>query len=167
MPWRRMAKTILHSWYGGNEAGNAVADVIFGKANPSGKLPVTFPSRLQDGPSFLSFGSDNGKIYYSEDVFVGHRWFEARGIELAFAFGHGLSYTTFSTSNIRMADSKVLVDIKNTGSIVGGEVAMLYVSYDTTKSGKKSRFHRPVWTLAVFQKNVYGFCEEFQWEFGS
>uniref|UniRef100_A0A0D2YAD9 Probable beta-glucosidase I n=1 Tax=Fusarium oxysporum (strain Fo5176) TaxID=660025 RepID=A0A0D2YAD9_FUSOF len=87
IPWRHKAKTILHSWYGGNEAGNAVADVVFGKVNPSGKLPITFPSRLQDGPTFLSFGSDNGRIYYSEDVFVGHRWFDARGIEPAFEFG--------------------------------------------------------------------------------
>lgn len=87
MPWRHQAKTILHSWYGGNEAGNAVADVVFGKVNPSGKLPVTFPNRLEDGPTFLSFGSDNGRIYYAEDVFVGHRWFEARGIDVAFPFG--------------------------------------------------------------------------------
>lgn len=87
MPWRDQAQTVLHSWYGGNEAGNAVADVVFGKVNPSGKLPVTFPRKLQHGPSFLSFGSDNGKIYYSEDVFVGHRWFEAREIEAAFPFG--------------------------------------------------------------------------------
>ncbi|KAH6970298.1 glycoside hydrolase superfamily, partial [Fusarium avenaceum] len=152
MPWRHQAKTILHSWYGGNEAGNAIADVVFGKVNPSGKLPMTFPSRLQDGPSFLSFGSDNGRIYYAEDVFVGHRWFEARGIEVAFPFGHGLSYTTFSTSGIKMTGSDVLVDIKNTGHMAGAEVIMLYISFDASKSGKKSRFLRPVRTLAGFQK---------------
>lgn len=87
LPWRDRAKTMLHSWYGGNEAGNAVADVVFGKINPSGKLPVTFPARLEDGPSFLSFGADNVSIYYAEDVFVGHRWFEARRVEPAFPFG--------------------------------------------------------------------------------
>ncbi|KAG5659080.1 hypothetical protein KAF25_000282 [Fusarium avenaceum] len=152
MPWRHQAKTILHSWYGGNEAGNAIADVVFGKVNPSGKLPMTFPSRLQDGPSFLSFGSDNGRIYYAEDVFVGHRWFEARGIEVAFPFGHGLSYTTFSTSGIKMTGSDVLVNIKNTGHMAGAEVIMLYISFDASKSGKKSRFLRPVRTLAGFQK---------------
>ncbi|KAM0545338.1 hypothetical protein ACHAPJ_011410 [Fusarium lateritium] len=152
MPWRHQAKTILHSWYGGNEAGNAVADVVFGKVNPSGKLPMTFPARLQDGPSFLSFGSDNGRIYYAEDVFVGHRWFEARGIEVAFPFGHGLSYTTFSTSKIRMTESDVLVDVKNTGCMAGAEVLMLYVSFDAVKSGRKSRFLRPVRTLVGFQK---------------
>ncbi|KAF4946934.1 hypothetical protein FSARC_14083 [Fusarium sarcochroum] len=152
MPWRHQAKTILHSWYGGNEAGNAVADVVFGKVNPSGKLPMTFPSRLQDGPSFLSFGSDNGRIYYAEDVFVGHRWFEARGIEVAFPFGHGLSYTTFSTSKIRMTESDVLADVKNTGCMAGAEVLMLYVSFDAVKLGRKSRFIRPVRTLVGFQK---------------
>ncbi|KAM0256642.1 hypothetical protein ACHAPA_012069 [Fusarium lateritium] len=152
MPWRHQAKTILHSWYGGNEAGNAVADVVFGKVNPSGKLPMTFPSRLQDGPSFLSFGNDNGRIYYAEDVFVGHRWFEARGMEVAFPFGHGLSYTTFFTSGIQMKESDVLVNVKNTGHMAGAEVVMLYVSFDVSKSGKKSRFLRPVRTLAGFQK---------------
>ncbi|KAF5591141.1 beta-glucosidase [Fusarium subglutinans] len=152
MPWRHKAKAILHSWYGGNEAGNAVADIVFGKVNPSGKLPITFPNSLQDGPTFLSFGSDNGRIYYSEDVFVGHRWFDARGIEPAFEFGHGLSYTTFSTSNIRAAKDGIHIDVKNTGKRAGAEVVMLYISYDAAKSGQKSRFHRPVRTLAGFQK---------------
>ncbi|KAI1063874.1 hypothetical protein LB506_005699 [Fusarium annulatum] len=168
MPWRHKAKAILHSWYGGNEAGNAVADIIFGRANPSGKLPIIFPSKLQDGPTFLSFGSDNGRIYYSEDVFVGHRWFDARGIEPAFEFGrvdstsfcklpltvssHGLSYTTFSTSNIRVTEDGVGVEVKNIGKMAGAEVVMLYVSYDATKSGQKSRFHRPLRTLVGSQK---------------
>ncbi|KAH7006518.1 glycoside hydrolase superfamily [Fusarium venenatum] len=152
MPWRHQAKTILHSWYGGNEAGNAIADVVFGKVNPSGKLPMTFPSRLQDGPSFLSFGSDNGRIYYAEDVFVGHRWFEARGIEVAFPFGHGLSYTKFSTSEITIKENDVQIDVKNTGCTAGAEVLMLYISFDNFKSGKKSRFLRPVRTLVSFKK---------------
>ncbi|KAF5024520.1 hypothetical protein F66182_3460 [Fusarium sp. NRRL 66182] len=152
MPWHNQAKTIIHSWYGGNEAGNAIADVVFGKVNPSGKLPITFPNRLQDGPSFLSFGSDNGRIYYSEDVFVGHRWFEARGIDTAFPFGHGLSYTTFAASQARIREGNVLVDVKNTGGMAGAEVVMLYVSHDAAKSGKKSRFLRPVRTLVGFKK---------------
>ncbi|KAK1987285.1 glycoside hydrolase superfamily [Colletotrichum cereale] len=87
MPWRHSANTMVHSWYGGNEAGNAVADVVFGRINPSGKLPMTFPARLEDNPAFLGFGSDNGKVHYSEDVFVGYRWYEARKIEVAFPFG--------------------------------------------------------------------------------
>lgn len=87
MPWRRAASTMVHSWYGGNEAGNAVADVLFGRINPSGKLPMTFPARLEDNPAFLGFGSDNGSVEYSEGVFVGYRWYEARGMEVAFPFG--------------------------------------------------------------------------------
>ncbi|KAI8663958.1 Beta-glucosidase [Fusarium keratoplasticum] len=154
MPWRHKAKTILHSWYGGNEAGNAVADVVFGKTNPSGKLPMTFPDRLEDGPTYLSFGSDNGQIYYAEDVFVGHRWFEARGIDVAFPFGHGLSYTTFAISNMRMEGTNVMVDVKNTGNLTGAEVLRLYVTFNATKSGRRSRFLRPFRTLAGFQKTL-------------
>ncbi|KAH7303487.1 glycoside hydrolase superfamily [Stachybotrys elegans] len=152
MPWVQEAKTIVHSWYGGNEAGNAVADVIFGKVNPSGKLPVTFQKRLEDGPSALSFGSDNGRIYYAEDVFVGYRWFEARNIDVAFPFGHGLSYTSFAISNIRVFSEEVIVDIENTGAREGAEVLRLYFSFVETSAKAKSRFHRPKRTLAAFQK---------------
>ncbi|KAH7349654.1 glycoside hydrolase superfamily [Plectosphaerella cucumerina] len=152
MPWRHEAQTILHSWYGGNEAGNAVADVVFGKINPSGKLPVTFQERLEDGPSALSFGSDNGRVYYAEDVFVGHRWFEARKIDVAFPFGHGLSYTTFAISNVQVSPTEVSVDIENTGAMAGAEVLRLYLAFKTTPTGAKSRFIRPVRTLGGFQK---------------
>ncbi|KAM5343779.1 hypothetical protein ACJ41O_012316 [Fusarium nematophilum] len=154
MPWRHKAKTILHSWYGGNEAGNAVADVVFGKTNPSGKLPMTFPRRLEDGPTFLSFGSDNGQIYYAEDVFVGHRWFEARDIDVAFPFGHGLSYTTFAISDLQIKENNVLVDVKNTGDMAGAEVLRLYVTFNITKSGRRSSFLRPLRTLVGFQKTL-------------
>ncbi|PVH74438.1 glycoside hydrolase family 3 protein [Cadophora sp. DSE1049] len=87
MSFSRQASTMIHSWYGGNEAGNAVGAVLFGKFNPSGKLPMTFPKRLEDNPSFLSFGTDNGKLHYSEDVFVGYRWYDARKIDAEFRFG--------------------------------------------------------------------------------
>jgi beta-glucosidase len=79
---------MIHTWYGGNEAGNALADVIFGKISPSGKLPVTFLDRLEDLPSFLSFGSDNGKLYYNEGIFVGYRYFDTVGRDVAFRFGY-------------------------------------------------------------------------------
>ncbi|KAJ3946151.1 uncharacterized protein N0V96_004509 [Colletotrichum fioriniae] len=140
LPWRHSASTMLHSWYGGNEAGNAVADVIFGRINPSGKLPMTFPARLEDNPAYLGFGSDNGKIYYSEDIFVGYRWYEARKMEVAFPFGHGLSYTTFQISEMQVSSSRVYFSIENTGRMVGAEVARLYISYSTTSP--KSRFSR-------------------------
>ncbi|CAH0022152.1 unnamed protein product [Clonostachys rhizophaga] len=151
MPWRHQAKVILHSWYGGNEAGNAVADVIFGKVNPSGKLPVTFQERLEDGPTALSFGSDNGSIHYAEGVYVGYRWFEARKIPVAFPFGHGLSYTTFKITNIHILGREVSVDIENTGLRAGAEVLRLYMAF-VPRAGSKSRFRRPPRTLGGFHK---------------
>ncbi|KAF9873970.1 Cel3c [Colletotrichum karsti] len=148
MPWRHKASTMLHSWYGGNEAGNAVADVVFGRINPSGKLPMTFPARLEDNPAFLGFGSDNGEVHYSEGVFVGYRWYEARRMEVAFPFGHGLSYTTFSISGLQANPSRVLVSAENTGSLAGAEVIRLYLSFTTPKS----RFARTKRVLVGFQK---------------
>ncbi|KAJ0161688.1 putative beta-glucosidase K, partial [Colletotrichum tanaceti] len=150
MPWRRNASTMLHSWYGGNEAGNAVADVVFGRVNPSGKLPMTFPARLEDSPAFLGFGSDNGKVHYSEDVFVGYKWYEARKMEVAFPFGHGLSYTSFRLSDLQVKPSRIEVAVENTGKVAGAEVVCLYIKY-ATKS-PKSRFARPLRSLMGFAK---------------
>ncbi|KAF4463972.1 Beta-glucosidase [Fusarium albosuccineum] len=152
MPWHSKVKTLVHSWYGGNESGNAVADVLLGKANPSGKLPFTLFDRLQDGPSALSFGNDNGSLYYAEGIFVGYRWFEARGIKVAFPFGHGLSYTTFAISALSVSPTEALVDIENTGSVSGAEVLRLYVSHIATANKTKSRFLRAKRTLAAFAK---------------
>lgn len=88
MPWASSASTLLHTWYGGSEYGNGLADVIFGRQNPSGKLPITFPKRVEDGPSYLCFGSDNGRVIYGEDVFVGYRGYEARCGDVEFGFGY-------------------------------------------------------------------------------
>lgn len=151
MPWRNSASSILHSWYGGSEAGGAVADVLFGHANPSGKLPVTFPARLADTPSYLSFGNDNGKILYAEDVFVGYRGYEARDTEVAFPFGHGLSYTTFTISSLTVNATQVSLDIQNTGVRVGAEVVRLYISYSAS-SVSKSRFLRPKREIKGYKK---------------
>lgn len=87
MPWHSEAHSMIHSWYGGNESGNALADVIFGKANPSGKLPMTFPDRLENTASFLTFGSDNGKARYDEGIFVGYRYHDAVARGVVFPFG--------------------------------------------------------------------------------
>lgn len=173
MPWRDAASTMLHTWYGGNEAGNAVADVLFGRANPSGKLPVTFPARLEDVPSFLSFGrSDNGKVTYTDDIFVGYRGYEARDVAPAFPFGHGLSYTSFSAAGVcvdrAVNPTRLSVDVTNTGARAGAEVVFLYVGFSpattrtTTTSrssssaaapaGHKSRFHRPKRELKGYKK---------------
>ncbi|KAL8336009.1 hypothetical protein RB601_000039 [Gaeumannomyces tritici] len=142
-PWRERAPAIVHSWYGGCEAGDTVADVLFGAANPSGSLPVTFLDRLEGGPAFLSFGS----VMYAEDVFVGYRWFEARRIEPAFPFGHGLSYTTF-----RASDAEVALQVENTGSRSGAKLVRLYVSFVTARPLGKLCFLRPLRTVAGFEK---------------
>uniref|UniRef100_L2FQX0 beta-glucosidase n=1 Tax=Colletotrichum fructicola (strain Nara gc5) TaxID=1213859 RepID=L2FQX0_COLFN len=135
---------------GGNEAGNAVADVLFGRINPSGKLPMTFPDRLEDNPAFLSFGSDNGKVHYSEGVFVGYRWYETRRIMPAFPFGHGLSYTTFDISGIQVSPSHVQFSIQNTGKRAGAEVIQMYIRYFAVS--QDSKFARPRQELKGFKK---------------
>ncbi|KAK0112162.1 hypothetical protein ONS96_001419 [Cadophora gregata f. sp. sojae] len=148
MPWRSQAHSMIHSWYGGNESGTALADVIFGKANPSGKLPMTFPDRLENTASFLTFGSDNGKARYDEGIFVGYRYHDAVGRGVAFPFGHGLSYTTFALRDFRVSSEEIQVVVENTGSRAGSEVLQMYISADR----ESSRFKRPVKELKGFEK---------------
>ncbi|KAG4429804.1 hypothetical protein IFR05_014715 [Cadophora sp. M221] len=132
MPWAAQCRALVHAWYGGNETGNAIADVLFGAINPSAKLPLTFPKRLQDNPAFLNYKSENGRIIYGEDIFVGYRWYEKVDIPVLFPFGHGLSYTTFAISSlgVRFEDDKlhVSVEVANTGDIDGAEVVQVYIS---------------------------------------
>jgi len=135
MPWIRHAPCILEAWYPGQEDGSAVAAVLFGKANPSGKLPITFPKTLADLPLRTPEqypGVDN-QAHYSEGVLVGYRWYDAKEIEPLFPFGHGLSYTTFAYKDLSVfgpdADANVTVEftVTNTGDCAGAEVAQLYV----------------------------------------
>lgn len=159
MPWAKDARAILQAWFGGNECGNGIADVLYGDVNPSGKLPLTFPRRLQDNPSYVNFRSERGRVLYGEDIYVGYRYFEKTQTEPAFAFGHGLSYTTFARSNLRITtvpeQSKYLesgepvtatVDVKNTGSVPGAEVVQLWIVPPTTD------VNRPVRELKAFGK---------------
>ena len=87
MPWVGDVAAIVQAWYSGNEVGNALADVIFGKINPSARLPLTLPVREQDAPAYLNTKSENGKIHYREDLFVGYKWYQARDIKPLFMFG--------------------------------------------------------------------------------
>lgn len=87
-PWSSMSTTHLHMWYGGNEGGNGLADVIFGKVNPGGRLPLTFPARCQDNPAFLNAKSEGGRIIYGEDIYVGYRFYDKVEREVAFPFGY-------------------------------------------------------------------------------
>jgi len=135
--WIENVPAVVEAWYAGQEAGNAIADIIFGDINPSGKLPITFPKKLSDSPAHVSKRTypGNEKVYYDEGIFVGYRHFDTKKIDPLFPFGHGLSYTTFSYENLKISketvsgDEKftVSVDITNSGDRAGSEVVQLYV----------------------------------------
>jgi len=135
MPWLNNVAGVFENWYGGGETGAATAALIFGTANPSGKLPVTFPSSLSQVPAQTTAqwpGTPTGPIY-SEGVDIGYRWYQSQNITPAFPFGFGLSYTKFSFANLNVgafnADGKATATatISNTGSVAGADVAQLYV----------------------------------------
>ncbi|RFU71934.1 glycoside hydrolase family 3 [Trichoderma arundinaceum] len=151
MPWLDKTPAVVQAWYGGNETGNSIADVIFGDHNPSGKLPLSFPKRLQDVPAFLNFRTEAGRTLYGEDVYVGYRYYEFADKDVNFPFGHGLSYTTFSFSGLSVShkDGKLSVSlsVKNTGSIPGAQVAQLYV-----RPLQPAKINRPVKELKGFAK---------------
>lgn len=123
---------IVEGWLLGQAGGSAVAQMLYGVTNPSGRLTETIPVRLQDSPAFLDFGGENGHARYSEGLFVGYRWYDARDIAVSYAFGHGLSYTTFAYSDASAtvdADGvTVRVTVTNTGSRDGAEVVQVYSS---------------------------------------
>ncbi|TMB82314.1 MAG: beta-glucosidase, partial [Chloroflexi bacterium] len=135
MPWLEKVAAVVQAWYPGQECGNAIADVLFGDTNPSGKLPQTFARRLEDTPTYLDFPGENGKISYGEGLFVGHRYYEKRKIAPLFPFGFGLSYTTFAYSSLSLDAQEigpddtlqVSVDITNTGQRAGKEIVQVYV----------------------------------------
>ena len=134
-PWIDGAAAVLEAWYSGQAAGGAVADILFGVVNPSGRLAETFPLRLEDTPAYLNFPGDGDRVAYGEGLYIGYRWYEARDLPVAFPFGHGLSYTTFRyddarTSATTFADVDgvtVTVDVTNTGGRAGSEVVQVYV----------------------------------------
>ena len=150
MPWIDRVPALLQAWYGGNECGNAIADVLFGDVNPSGKLPLSFPVRNKDNPAYLNFRSEGGRVLYGEDVYIGYRFYEAIDRAVAFPFGHGLSYTAFQISNFRTVHNGPSLDfsfdIKNSGSRFGAETVQIYIS-QTSPS-----IRRPVKELKGFRK---------------
>jgi beta-glucosidase len=132
MPWLASTPAVLEAWYPGVRGGEAIADVLFGVVNPSGKLPMTFPQREQDLPQPAIPQADT-TINYAEGVKMGYRWFDAKGIAPLFAFGHGLSYTSFSYSALAVTkqssgDVTVSVTLKNDGVRAGAEVAQIYAT---------------------------------------
>lgn len=155
MPWIHKASAVLQAWYGGNEAGHGIADVVYGDVNPCAKLPLSFPRDLRDTPSHLNMRSEGGRILYGEDVYVGYRYHEAAGIEPLFPFGHGLSYTTFALSNLQVATDnnnnslRVRCELKNTGALAGAEVIQIYIAPAPTPL-----IRRPVKELKGFSKST-------------
>jgi beta-glucosidase len=154
MPWADRAPAILQAWYQGQEAGNALADVLFGRQSPSGKLPTTFPKRLEDNPTYHNWPGENLKVVYGEGLFIGYRHYERMNLETLFPFGHGLTYTHFSYGRARITE-KILTDlnslivsvpITNDGEVAAHEIVQLYV-HDV-----KSRLPRPHKELQGFAK---------------
>jgi beta-glucosidase len=129
MPWKDKASSILEMWYPGQEGGWATIDFLLGRANPSGKLPVTFPRRLEDTAPYAPGHPERTapQAIYSEGLAVGYRWFDQERIEPLFAFGHGLSYTTFEYSDLKVDGATVSVTLRNTGRRRGAEVVQVYV----------------------------------------
>lgn len=136
MPWVDDVQGILEAYLAGQAVGGAVVDILFGDVNPSGKLAETFPIRLQDNPSYLFYLGEKDVVEYREGVFVGYRYYDKKEMDVLFPFGHGLSYTYFEYSNLKldktsMKDDErltVSVDVTNTGKVFGKEIVQLYVS---------------------------------------
>lgn len=156
MPWVNEVPSILQGWYLGTEAGNAIASILVGDANPSGKLPFTFPVKLDDNSAHKlgEYPGTKDEVTYNEGLFVGYRWTDKQKIKPLFSFGHGISYTTFEYGKV-VADKKEIsindkitfsINIKNTGSVKGAEIVQLYIS------DKKSSLPRPIKELKEFNK---------------
>ena len=154
MPWVSKVKGILEAYLGGQAVGQAVVNILFGRANPCGRLPESFPLKLEHNPSYLSYRGEGDTVEYREGVFVGYRYYETKKMDVLFPFGYGLSYTTFEYSNLK-TDKKeikdtqeitVSVDVTNTGNMAGKEVVQLYVA------PKGGEIIRPVKELRAFDK---------------
>jgi len=154
--WIDLCPSVIEAWYGGMEAGTAIANVLFGDVNPSGKLTITFPNKLSDSPAHASKRTypGNDKVFYDEGIFVGYRHFDTKNIDPLFPFGYGLSYTTFTYENLTIDKHEirgddiftVSVDITNTGKIKGKEVVQLYIQ------DVQSSEERPLKELKGFKK---------------
>ncbi|CEI68241.1 Beta-glucosidase B [Fusarium venenatum] len=154
MPWVDRVPVILQGWYQGQEAGNALADVLFGIENPSGKLPSTFPKRIEHTPAWHTWPGENHKVLYGEGLYIGYKHYDHAKIEPLFPFGHGLSYTTFEYGRPEIStktltpngEIKITLAISNTGSRAGSEIVQVYVH------DEKSRLPRPEKELVAFEK---------------
>lgn len=154
MPWIDKVKAVLEVYLGGQAVGSAAVNILYGKTNPSGRLPETFPLRLEDTPCYLFYGGENDRSEYREGVFVGYRYYTSKNMPVLFPFGYGLSYTDFTYTNLQISHAKiqdnetltVKVDVTNTGNCKGKEVIQLYIS------AKEGQVIRPVRELRAFKK---------------
>ena len=152
--WIDDVSAVLEGWMMGQAGGAALADILFGRVNPSGKLAETFPLKLTDTPSHINWPGGAGKVHYGEGIFIGYRYYDAKEIPVLFPFGHGLSYTTFEYSNAKVSSNNfkdvdgltISVDVKNTGKLAGKETVQVYVH------DQKSDLIRPVKELKGFAK---------------
>ncbi|MDR3517684.1 MAG: glycoside hydrolase family 3 C-terminal domain-containing protein [Azospirillaceae bacterium] len=154
MPWLDAVAAVVETFFAGQAMGGAVADILFGKVNPSGKLTVTFPVKLEDIPGYLTYPGENGRHLYSEDVYVGYRYYDRRGVDPLFPFGFGLSYTTFAYSDLHLSAAivgsgdtlTVSFSVTNVGGRQGKEICQVYLQPTAP------RLHRPLRALAGFAK---------------
>ena len=162
MPWADKADAIVQGWYGGTESGNALADVLTGKVNPSGKLPFSVPFKYEDGPiktesqypGVKQEGDQYWQTHYSEGVYIGYRWYDSKDVPVQWPFGHGLSYTSFEYSNAKASKGgmkkggriEVSVEVTNVGDCDGAEVVQLYIA------DPESSVDRPAKELKGFEK---------------
>ena len=136
MPWLEDVQGVLEAYLGGEAAGEAVADLLFGEANPSGKLPETFPLSLEDTPCAAYFPGNQLTVEYRESIYIGYRYYDKADKDVLFPFGFGLSYTQFAYSGLKLSRKKlgegdtlvVSFRVKNTGAVAGAEAAQLYVA---------------------------------------
>ena len=155
MPWEKEAKAIIQTWFAGQEFGNALVDILSGEVNPSGKLPTTFPVKIEDTPAYKNYPGKDLQMNYDEKLLVGHRWYEANSMKPLFCFGHGLSFTSFNYQNLEVTTGSDFVvtckfEIQNTGDISGLEIAQCYVGFASPLPGE------PYKTLQGFIKEEIG-----------
>ncbi len=154
--WVDEVPALVEGWFAGQAAGSAIADILFGFANPSGKLSETFPERISHNPAHLTYPGENGRVHYHEGVFVGYRYYDKKEIQPLFPFGHGLSYTEFTYDSIHVNKEaiqddetvEVTVTVRNSGAMAGMEVIQLYVHDQESKSS----VIRPLKELKKFKK---------------
>ncbi|MDA9660200.1 glycoside hydrolase family 3 C-terminal domain-containing protein [Pseudomonadota bacterium] len=155
MPWAKKANAIIQTWFAGQEFGNALVDILSGKVNPSGKLPTTFPTKLEDTPAYKIYPGNDLQMNYEEKLLVGYRWYERNSIKPLFCFGHGLSFTNFNYHNLEVTiDDNFLVlckfEVQNVGDISGLEIAQCYVGFESPLP------QEPIKTLQGFVKDEIG-----------